>query len=112
MAESDTAPGVAQGTVGWLVPALLNGRALTEAIAACHTLGSAGTTTVVVRKRRGITDVDMLSTGITLDYTQYYVADGTIASDTKEDIATGDIIYVDVDGVSDCTGLSVTMVFS
>jgi len=104
---------VSQGIVAFTVPAVLNGKALTAAIASTHTLGSAGTTTVMVRKRTGNTDVDMLSPGITITYTEYYAADGTIKSDGSEDIATGDNIYVDVDGIATgVLGLAVTLTFA
>ena len=110
--ESDVAIGTGNGKVAYTVPLALNGKALTAAIASQHTLGSAGTTNIQIRKRSGGSDTDMLSALITLDYNEYYIADGTIKSDGSEDVATGDQVYVDIDAASDATGLSVTLTFA
>jgi hypothetical protein len=110
--ESDTAISTGNGKVAWTVPAALSGKNLTAAIASVHTQGSSGTTTVMVRRRRSGSDVDMLSTGITVSYNEYYASDGSINT-SNDDISTGDQIYVDIDAAATgAEGLSVTLTFS
>jgi hypothetical protein len=90
----------------------MNGLDLTAARATVHTQGVTNTTDVVVRRRRAGSDVNMLSTPITLG-AEYSVADGVIDLG-NDDIQTGDGIYIDVDAVHDTPpkGLSVVLSFS
>lgn len=100
------------GTIGVAIPTSLNGMNLTAALARIYTLGSSGTTTIQVRRRRGATSADMLSTGITVSYNEYYAADGVINT-SNDDVATGDMIFIDVDTVASGSpkGLSVILTF-
>jgi hypothetical protein len=91
----------------------MNAMDLTAAIASVHTQGVTGTTDVQLRRRRAGSDVDMLSTKITIG-AEYFAADGVIDT-ANDDINTGDQIYVDVDAIHSGTaplGLSVTLSFS
>jgi hypothetical protein len=99
------------GTAGFLVPAQLNGFDLVAAVAAVHTQGVTGTTDIQLRRRRAGSDADMLSTKITIG-AEYYAADGVINT-SNDDVATGDLIYPDVDAVHTTApyGLTVTMTF-
>ena len=100
------------GYIGVAIPAGMNGKNLTAALVRIYTLGTSGTTTIQVRRRRGATNVDMLSTRITVSYNEYYATDGVINT-SNDDITTGDEIFVDVDTVASGSpmGLSVTLTF-
>lgn len=109
--ESDTAVAIADGTIGIPVTADLNGWDIVGVQANVYTKGVTGTTDVQVRRQRGATDTDVLSTKVTIG-DEYYAADGTINT-SNDDLATGDMIFVDVDAVHSGTapnGLSVTIV--
>ena len=110
--ESTTDVAIGNGEVGFTVPASLNTLDLTAAVASVHTQGVTNTTDVQIRRRRAGADVDMLSTVITIG-AEFFVADGVIDG-TKDDILTGDQIYIDVDAVHTTPpkGLSVTLSFS
>lgn len=113
VATTDTSLTVGDGKVMFLVPATLNSSVLTGAIAGVYDKGVTGTTTVQLRRRRGISNVDMLSTGITIgDDTD---SSNGVINTANDDIATGDRIMVDIDTVHSGTaprGLSVTLTFS
>jgi hypothetical protein len=86
------------GKVIICVPAAFNGMNLTGAHAAVTTVSSSGLPTVQLRN---VTDsVDMLSTKISIDaseFTSYTAATAPVIDTSKDDVATGDLIAVDVD---------------
>ena len=86
------------GKAYFMVPSKLNGWNLIRANAAVTTVSSSGTPTVQVHN---VTDaVDMLSTRITIDAnesTSHTAATPPVIDTTKDDVATGDLIRVDVD---------------
>lgn len=99
------------GVYGVAIPTGLNGKNLTAALARIYSTGSGGTTTIQVRRRRANVSADMLSTRITVSYNEYYAADGVINT-SNDDVATGDMIFVDVDTVASTHwGLSVVLTF-
>ncbi len=111
--ESDTAVTVANGTIGFVVPASLNGMNLVDAIAGVYDAGAVGATTdVQLRRRRAGADIDMLLTPITLDVAENFASDGGIDTN-NDDVATGDMLFVDVDAINTTApnGLFVTMTF-
>jgi hypothetical protein len=111
--ESDTSVATGDGKIAFTVPATLNSLDLTAATASVHTQGVTGTTNVMIRRRRSGSDVNMLSTAITIG-AEYHASDGVIDTN-NDDINTGDQIYFDVDAVHSGTaplGLSVTATFS
>lgn len=110
--QSDQATAVANGKDPFVVPAALNGWNLVAATASVHTAGETNTTDIMIRRRRESTDADMLSTPITINSAAYTASDGVVDA-TKDDLATGDMIFIDVDAVSStpATGLSVTLEF-
>ena len=74
---------------------------------------SGGTTTVVLRRSRAGTDQNMTSTGVTIDYNAYTASDETIDT-SYDDVATGDMLFIDVDAVTTGAaqkGLSCTTIF-
>lgn len=111
---SDVDIEIRNGTVGVTIPAIMNGLDLTDVLASVYTPGAVGgTTDIQLRRSRSGTEVDMLSTAVTLSVSEYFVSDGVINT-SNDDVATGDLIYVDVTSV--CTtppqGLSVVLTFS
>jgi hypothetical protein len=108
--DSDTAVTVADGTQGIPIPASMNGMNLVSALAAVDDKGITGTTDIQVRRRRAGSEVDMLSTKITIG-DEFYASDGVINT-SNDDLATGDVIYIDRDAIHSGTapnGLSVVL---
>jgi hypothetical protein len=96
------------------IPFSMNGMNLTSAHAFVTTVSSSGTPTVQIRN---VTDaVDMLSTRITIDaneFTSYTAAIPPVIDTTKDDVATGDLLAVDVDVAGTGTkGLGVILAFA
>ncbi len=60
---------------------------------------SGGNTTVVLRRVRGNTEVDMTSTGVTISYDEYYASDAVIDV-ANDDINEGDKLYIDVNTIT------------
>ena len=90
---------VGDGKAGYLVPAKLNGWNLVRANAALLSAqSSSGLPTIQVRNATD--SVDMLSTKITIDAnesTSYTAATPSVVDTAHDDVATGDIILIDVD---------------
>ena len=102
------------GKAYFTVPALLNGMNLTSVAASLTTVSSSGTPTVQIAN---VTDsVDMLSTKVTIDaneLTSYTAAAAAVIDTTKDDVATGDLLRVDVDVAgTGAKGLSVMLGFA
>lgn len=96
------------------IPSDLNGANLISAQAYVTTVSSSGTPTVQIRN---VTDaVDMLSTRITIDaseYTSYTAAAASVVDTAHDDVATGDRIAIDVDVAgTGAKGLGVILEFS
>jgi hypothetical protein len=96
------------------VPSAFNGLDLTDADAFVTTVSSSGLPTVQLRN---ITQTaDMLSTRITIDvseFTSYTAAAAPVIDTGNDDVATGDLIAVDVDVAgTGAKGLGVILVFS
>ena len=84
---------------------------LVAATAGVYTAGSGtGSTGIGIRRKRGVSQVDMLSTGITIEVGEYHASDGTVNT-LNDDVQTGDTIYIDVDAITSTApkGLSTTM---
>jgi hypothetical protein len=95
--DNDVDVAVADGKVAWNVPAIYNGWEVTAVVASVYAKGITGTTDVMVRRSRTGTDEDVLSAPITIG-DEYFAADGTIDTD-YDDLATGDMFFIDVDDV-------------
>jgi hypothetical protein len=113
--ESDANVTVGDGKVGFVVPSTMNGMNIVDCVASVHTSGTTGTTDVQIRRRRGTTNTDVLSTKLTIDSTETSSTTAAAAyaiNTSNDDLATGDIIYIDVDAVSTTppTGLCVGVV--
>jgi len=109
--ESDEAVTTGDGTIGFCVPSSMNGMNIVDATAANDDKGVTGATNVQVRRRRDGSDADVLDTLITLG-DEWSVSDGVVDT-ANDDLATGDILYVDVDAIHSGTapnGLSTVIV--
>ncbi|MBT3390354.1 MAG: hypothetical protein HN413_08070 [Chloroflexi bacterium] len=109
--QSDTAVSIGDGTIGIGITAELNGWNIVDCYAFVHTQGVTGTTDIQLRRRRSGSDVDVMSTKVTIG-AEYYANDGVINT-ANDDLATGDQLYVDVDAVHSGTapnGLTVAIV--
>lgn len=110
--ESDTDVTVGDGKVAFTVPAFMDGMNLTDVIASVHTPGSgSGTVDIQIRRRRSGSDVDVLSTKITIGTGEYNASDGVVNT-SNDDLQTGDQLYGDVDATTSTApkGLSITPV--
>ena len=102
-ASSDDDTAVGNGVQGFTVPASMDGMDIVDVVASVHTAGTTGTTDFQIRRRRGATDVDVLSTKVTIDSTENSSTDATTAfviNTSNDDLNEGDMIYVDLDAVS------------
>lgn len=113
-ATSDTADlTTGDGKMIFTIPSSLNGLTIKSAHASLSSVSSSGTPTVQIRN---ITDsVDVLSTAITIDvseFSSYTAVTPPVINTANDDVATGDRIAIDVDvaGTS-AAGLSVHLTF-
>lgn len=99
--DMTTAITTGDGKAGFMVPAKLNGWNLVRAHAGLlGAQSTSGTPTVQIRRVRSGTPADMLSTKITIDAnesTSYTAATAPVVDTSNDDVATGDLLYVDVD---------------
>jgi hypothetical protein len=112
--DDQTVVTTGDGKAIFCVPAALNGCNLTSAHAFVTTVSSSGLPTVQIRN---VTDtVDMLTTRITIDATEttsYTAAAPAVIDTAHDDVATGDLIAVDVDVAGTGTkGLGVILTFA
>ena len=88
------------GRAAFLVPAAMNGMQLVSVAMVVATAGTgASLTTVQISRRRAGTNTDMLSTPITIA-SAATVGTGAVIDAATDDLATNDLLYVDVDTVS------------
>jgi len=99
--DSDTDTVVGDSKQGFPIPDSFAGMDLIDVTCRVVDLNSAtgGTTTVVIRRLRGATAVDMTSTGVTIAYNEYYASDEVIAT-ANDDVQIGDMIYPDINAVT------------
>lgn len=106
--DSNVATGDSQAI--FIIPAALNGMNLIRAQAVVYTAGTTNATTVMIRNKTD--SVDMLSGAISIASAATVGTVGTINTAT-DDVATNDVIAVDVDSVSTTApqGLMVVLEF-
>jgi hypothetical protein len=107
---------VGDGKAYFAVPAKLNGMNLTSVAAYVITAGTTGTTDIQVARIRSGSPVDMLSTKMTIDSTETgtnTAATAAVINTSNDDVATHDMIRIDVDAVSTTApkGLIITLNF-
>lgn len=102
------------------IDSALNGYNLVAVAAALTTVSSSGAVTVMIRRSRRSTattrtDADMLSTAITIDASEFDTVDAATAAvidGANDDVNTGDMIYVDIDGAgTGAKGLTIDLTF-
>lgn len=97
------------------VPAALNGMNLVSAAASLDTAGTGGGFLCQLRRKRSGSDVDMLSTRISIDSGENDSGDAATPpaiNASNDDVATKDRIYIDIDGVpTGAKGLNVELGF-
>ena len=104
------------GKIIFCIPAELNGYNLVTAHAYVTTVAT-GATLINVDIRNVTDSTDMLSTNITIDaseFTSYTAAAQPVIDNTKDDVATGDRLAVDIDAIGNTTpgkGLGVLLAF-
>lgn len=111
--DSSTSCSVGDGIIGLAVPATYNGLSLSATGCAVHTKGITGTMTIQIRRRRDGSNADMLSAKLTIG--DAWSSTTATIDTSNDDVATGDLIYVDVDTVHSGTaalGLAVTLSFA
>ena len=99
--SQDVATGNGAGDLFFRVPSTMNGMNLVAVAACVQTAGTTGTTDIQIHN---VTDTaDMLSTVITIDSGETdsaTAATAAVIDGTADDVATGDILRIDVDAVS------------
>lgn len=99
--SQDVATGDGAGDLFFRVPSTFNGMNLVAVAAAVQTAGTTGTTDIQIHN---VTDTaDMLSTVITIDSAETdssTAATAAVINTATDDVATGDILRIDVDAVS------------
>ena len=99
--DMTTAITTGDGKAGFMVPTKLNGWNLIRANAGLlGAQSTSGLPTVQIRRVRSGSAADMLSTKITIDAnesTSHTAATAPVVDTANDDVATGDLIYVDVD---------------
>ena len=111
--DDATALATGNGKAIFMIPAELNGMNLVDVEAFVTTVSSSGAPNVMIRN---VTDSqDMLSTAITIDaseYTSLTAATAPVINTSYDDVATGDLIAIDVDGAgTGAKGLGVILSF-
>jgi hypothetical protein len=93
---------------------LLNGWNLSGVAMAVDTVSSSGIPTFQLRRKRSGSDVDMLSTKVTVDVSETDSSTGSAAiiDGANDDVATADRIYFDCDVAGTGTkGVTIEMTF-
>lgn len=103
------------GKAYFRIPAALTGMNLVSCSATLDTAGTGGGFLCQLRRKRAGTDVDMLSTRISIDTSENDSTDATtppVINTANDDVVTADRIYIDLDGVPTAAkGLTVTLAF-
>jgi hypothetical protein len=93
----------------------MNGAILTGVRAEVITADAGGPVNVDLARDRGGSVVDMLSTNLTIDSTEKSsdtAAAAAVIDTANDDLATGDLVRIDVDDGEGADGLIVTMEWS
>lgn len=105
--QSNTQASVGDGIDPIPVSSELSGYKVIDFTAVVHTKGVTGTMDIQLRRRRAGSDVDVMTTKITMG-DEFYAKDGTVNA-ANAGLLLGDLMYVDVDTVhtTPAYGLSV-----
>lgn len=113
--SSSSSLATGDGQAFFRIPEELNGMNLTAVAAAVYTAGTTNTTDIQIRNKTQ--SADMLTTKITIDSTETdssTAATAAVIDTANDDVATGDIIAIDIDAVATTApkGLVVSMRFA
>lgn len=111
--DSDTDHATGDGKVGIPITAEYDQWDIVDAYAfITGTRGTDGTVDVQIRRSRAGTDVDVLSTKITVAASEWYANDGVVNT-SNDQLLTGDKVFADTDAINSTTagkGLTVAIV--
>ena len=110
--ESSASVAIKDGTTAIPIIVKYNGMNLVDVQCNVTTKGVTGTTDIQVRRSRAGTDVDMLTTKVTIG-DEYFARDEAVNA-SNDDVQTGDALYFDVDAIHTGTapkGLSCITIF-
>jgi len=102
IANASTTPATGDGQAHFVIPAGLNGMNVVAVMGVVTTVSSSGTPTFALRRERSGSAVDVLSTNVTIDAnekTSSTAATPAVINASNDDLATADILYVDLDTV-------------
>lgn len=102
ISDALTIPSTGDGQAHVVIPADLNGYDVVSVLGAVTTVSSSGTPTMALRRLRSGSAVDVLSTNVTIDaseYTSGSTATPSVINTSNDDLQTGDILLADLDVV-------------
>ena len=100
--DPNTTPSTGDGKAAVVIPSTLNGYNVVSVLGFVTTVSSSGTPTLALRRLRSGVAVDVLSTNVTIDaseYTSSTAATAAVINAANDDLATADILLVDLDVV-------------
>lgn len=102
ISDALTIPSTGDGQAHVVIPADLNGYDVVSVLGVVTTVSSSGTPTFALRRLRSGSAVDVLSTNVTIDvseYTSSTAATPAVINTSNDDLQTGDILLADLDTV-------------
>ena len=113
--DSATNNATGDGKAFFRIPSTMNGWNLVAVAMQVYTAGTTNTLDVQIRRKRSGSSADMLSTKLKVDSTEVdsSTAAAAVIDGSNDDVATGDLINVDVDAVhtTPAVGLVVELTF-
>ena len=101
-ADPNTTPTTGDAQAHCVIPADFNGYDIVSVLGCVTTVSSCGTPTMALRRLRSGSAVDVLSTNVTIDaseYTSGSTATPSVINTSNDDLQTGDILLADLDVV-------------
>lgn len=101
-ADPNTTPSTGDAQAHCVIPPDFNGYDIVSVLGAVTTVSSSGLPTMALRRLRSGSAVDVLSTNVTIDtseYTSATAATPPAINTSNDDLQTGDILLVDLDTV-------------
>lgn len=108
--DSDQSVAVGDGKFMIAIPSSINGMNIVEVVASVYTQGVTGSTTIQVRRCRAGTNVDVLTSALSIG--AVYTATSTAINTSNDDLATGDVLFIDVDTIHTTAPLGLSVVIS
>ena len=102
VADPNATPSTGDSKAAVVIPSTLNGYNVVSVLGFVTTVSSSGTPTLALRRLRSGSAVDVLSTNVTIDvseYTSSTAATAAVINTSNDDLVTADILLVDLDTV-------------